>query len=76
MNDPKTVLDLVVAICRFAGRQDLKPIILDKAPNEIQHQYLDSTKANRLLGWEPAWSLEGGLRETLAWYRDFLQDGR
>lgn len=76
MNDPKTVLDLVDAICRVAGCQDLKPIILDKAPNEIQHQYLDSTKANRLLGWEPAWSLEGGLRETLAWYRDFLQDRR
>lgn len=72
MNDPKTVLEVVDAICRAAGRNDLEPIVLNDAPHEIQHQYLDSTKAGRLLGWEPAWSLEDGLRETLAWYRDFL----
>lgn len=72
LNDPKTVLEMVKAICRVAGCQDLEPIILDEVTHEIQHQYLDSTKSNRLLGWKPAWSLEDGLRETLTWYRDFL----
>lgn len=75
MNDPKTVLEIVDTICRVASRQDLEPIILNEATHEIQHQYLHSSKANRLLGWEPAWSLEAGLRETLAWYRDFLWTG-
>jgi CDP-glucose 4,6-dehydratase len=72
LNDPKTVLEVVAAICRVAGRQDLEPIILNEATHEIKHQYLDSHKANRLLNWEPIWNLEEGLRETLAWYRDFL----
>ena len=72
LNDPKTVLEVVAAICRVAGRQDLEPIILNEATHEIKHQYLDSHKANRLLNWEPIWSLGEGLRETLAWYRDFL----
>lgn len=72
LDDPKTVLEVVDAVCRVAGCPDLAPIVLNEATHEIRHQYLDSTKANRLLGWKPAWSLEDGLRETLAWYRDFL----
>ncbi len=72
MNDPKTVLEMVDAICRVAGRPDLEPIILNEAPHEIQHQYLDSSRAYQQLGWQPAWNLEDGLRETLAWYRAFL----
>ncbi|MFZ5915905.1 MAG: GDP-mannose 4,6-dehydratase [Chloroflexota bacterium] len=75
MNDPKSVLQIIDAICRVAGRSDLKPIILNQAPHEIQDQYLDSTRANRLLGWKPAWSLEQGLQETLTWYRTFLETG-
>jgi len=46
--------------------------VLADAPNEIQAQYLDSRKARRVLGWAPRYSLEEGLRETLAWYREFL----
>lgn len=76
MNDPKTVLEMVTAICRLAERPDLEPVILNRAPNEIPHQYLDSTKARRALGWRPAWSLNDGLRETVAWYRDFLGVGQ
>lgn len=74
LDDPKTVLEIVQAILDVAGRPDLEPVVLGEAPNEIQHQYLDSSKARRLLGWEPQWSLGEGLRETLAWYRDFFAE--
>jgi len=73
LNDPKTVLEMVQAICIVTGCTDLEPIILNEATHEIPHQYLDSSKARRLLGWEPAWSLEEGLQKTVAWYRDFLE---
>jgi len=63
------------AILDAAGRSDLEPVVLGEAVHEIQHQYLDSSKARRLLGWEPRWSLDEGLRETLAWYRDFFAEG-
>lgn len=76
LNDPKTVLEVVETILEVAGRPDLEPIILNEPLHEIRHQYLDSTKARRLLGWEPQWTLEAGLRETLNWYREFLAEER
>ena len=74
LNDPKTVLEIIEAILAVAGRPDLEPIILNQPLHEIHHQYLDSEKARRLLGWEPQWTLEAGLWETLAWYREFFAE--
>jgi len=60
---------------------DAGDILLDvqnTARNEIPHQYLDASKARRLLGWTPVFDLEAGLSKTIAWYRHFLaaQGGR
>ena len=38
-------------------------------PGEVFKIYLDITKARRELGWEPRFSLEGGLKDTLEWFR-------
>jgi CDP-glucose 4,6-dehydratase len=72
MDDPKSVLDMVQAIIAVSDHPDLQPIVLGDAPHEIQAQYLDSSKARRILGWVPRYSFEDGLRETLEWYREFL----
>ncbi len=69
---PRTVLEMIDAIVTLSGDADLAPIILDEAKNEIQDQYLLSEKAARVLGWKPQYSLEDGLKETLAWYEAFL----
>jgi CDP-glucose 4,6-dehydratase len=52
------------------GQQSLQPIILNEATHEILRQYLDCSKARRLLNWEPRFGMEQGLRETIAWYRE------
>ncbi len=72
MDDPKRVMEVVKAIIDVSDQSALKPIVLDEAQNEIQDQYLDSSKARRVLGWAPRYSLKEGLRETMAWYREFL----
>jgi CDP-glucose 4,6-dehydratase len=72
IDDPKSVLDMVQAIIAVSDHPELEPVVLADAPNEIQAQYLDSGKAHRVLGWAPRYSLEEGLRGTLDWYRDFL----
>ncbi|MGD2104650.1 MAG: GDP-mannose 4,6-dehydratase [Anaerolineae bacterium] len=72
MDDPRSVMAVVRTIIDVSDETALEPRVLDKAENEIQAQYLDSGKAKRLLGWTPRYSLKEGLRETIAWYREFL----
>ncbi len=69
-----TVLELTNQILRLMGREDLAPVILDEAKNEIRHQYLSAAKARRVLGWKPGYSLEQGLGETIAWYQEFFSE--
>lgn len=71
-NSPVSVLDLVKKICESMDKHHIKPIIENSAQGEIHSQYLDSTKANQLLSWEPTYSLEQGLKETIDWYKKFL----
>jgi CDP-glucose 4,6-dehydratase len=69
-----TVRELVDLIARLAGRSELKPIVLNDAPNEIPHQYLSAEKARRELGWAPSYTIEDGLLETIAWYRAYFAE--
>jgi CDP-glucose 4,6-dehydratase len=69
---PLSVLQITSQILEIVGRGDLVPVILDQARAEIRDQYLDSSKASRVLGWAPAHTLKDGLASTVAWYRTFL----
>jgi len=72
LDAPMSVLELVQAIIDRSGRADLEPLILNQARNEIQEQYLSSEKARRALGWQPRYSLDEGLQQTIRWYGEFL----
>ncbi len=73
-NQPLRVLEIVAAIARLMGRTDLQPVILNEATNEIPDQFLDASKAAADLGWTPKYTLEDGLRETIAWYEAFFRE--
>ena len=73
---PVTVLEIVAVLQRLMNRTDLTPDIRDTAKAEIKDQYLSSDKARRLLGWEPRFDLEAGLKRTVDWYVHFLKDAR
>ncbi len=66
---PVTVLELVKRIIEASGRKDAKMKVLGEAKYEIKRQYLDSTKAKRILGWQPKYGLAEGLKETYEWYK-------
>ncbi|MCC7427022.1 MAG: GDP-mannose 4,6-dehydratase [Alphaproteobacteria bacterium] len=69
-----TVLELTRLILKLMGREDLQPVILNQASGEIPEQYLSAAKARRVLNWSPRYGLEEGLRETIAWYREYLSE--
>lgn len=69
--EPVSVLELVDEILELVGRQDLRPIILNEASNEITDQYLDCSKAKSTLGWEPKFGRREGLLETIRWYERY-----
>lgn len=69
---PVTVLDVVDTIKRLLGREDLEPVVENRAVGEIHDQFLAAGKAREKLGWSPGYDLESGLRETIDWYREFL----
>lgn len=69
---PWTVLEIVENIQKLVKCEHIEPTILNQANAEIRDQYLDSSKAKRLLKWATLFSLEKGLVQTIAWYKDFL----
>ncbi len=67
---PHRVGDVVALICRLAG-SELEPEIRGEGVphGEIDRQWVDFGKLRALTGWEPAVTLEEGLRRTIDWYR-------
>jgi CDP-glucose 4,6-dehydratase len=72
---PHSVLDVVHRILDVMGKSSLEPKVLNEASREIPRQYLDCSKARRALDWRPTYSLDAGLRETIAWYAERLLAG-
>jgi CDP-glucose 4,6-dehydratase len=68
---PVSVIDLTGRILRIMG-STLQPEIRSEANHEIREQFLDASKARQALGWSPRFSLDEGLRRTVAWYRGLL----
>ncbi len=71
-NEPASVLDITRMILALSPYPELEPIVLDEVKNEIKEQYLDSSKIRRMIGWEVKWTRKEALRETMAWYAEYL----
>ena len=68
---PITVIELVDKIL-LEMNSTLVPEIRNEASNEIREQYLDASKLNAMLNWEPQFNLDAGIKKTVQWYRDHL----
>jgi UDP-glucose 4-epimerase len=59
--------ELLAAICRITGKE-LKYTRGGPRPGDIRHSCLDNSKAARVLGWKPGFSLDEGLGRTISWF--------
>jgi CDP-glucose 4,6-dehydratase len=68
-----SVLEITRKILQVMGRKDLEPTVLNEAKGEIKHQYLSAVKARKTLGWQPHYTPEEGLKETVLWYKEYFR---
>lgn len=63
--------DLYNEIASLLG-SDVKPIYGPDRPGDIKHSNADISKARRLLGYDPDYSFEDGIKLCVEWYKDNL----
>jgi CDP-glucose 4,6-dehydratase len=69
---PITVLELVKKILERMG-SNLQPEIRNEVSYEIREQFLSAQRARQRLRWTPQFTLDEGLKRTIAWYSELLK---
>jgi GDP-L-fucose synthase len=64
-----TVRQTVTAILRATGHEQVEIVFDATKPGTIPFRMVDTSKAHRLLGFEPIISLEEGLADTVKWFQ-------
>lgn len=63
-----SVKQIIDVLERLTGARNLVSYDRPYPPKEIFYINCSNSKARRLLGWQPRYSLERGLKETYEWY--------
>ena len=66
------LIDIYRELCRLLGK-DTKPVFGPDRPGDIKHSNADISKARELLGYDPEWGFERGIKAAIEWYRGNLQ---
>lgn len=65
------LIDIYDDLTRALG-VEIEPIFGPERPGDIKHSNADISKAKELLGYDPEWSFERGIKEAIAWYKENL----
>lgn len=71
---PVMLRDIVLTIARRVGAEDL--VVLGALPtrsNDTPLVVADVARLSRELRWQPTYTLDGGLEQTIGWWRQHLQ---
>ena len=65
------LLDIYYGLTEAMGL-DVEPNFGPDRPGDIKHSNADISKAKELLGYDPDWSFERGIKAAIEWYRENL----
>jgi UDP-N-acetylglucosamine 4-epimerase len=65
------LIDIYYALTEALG-VEIEPRFGPERPGDIRHSHADISKAKKLLGYEPEWSFERGIKEAIEWYKENL----
>lgn len=69
------IIDLANMIIDLTGQSGkIKPVFVEPRPGEVDRLLADSSKAKKLLGWEPKHSLKDGLSRLIDWYKYYKSE--
>ena len=68
MGKQTSILD-IIEILNGIMKKKLTPHFEPAQEGDIKHSYADITKAKELIGFEPKWELQKGLKETVKWFK-------
>jgi len=63
-----TVNELVSEINKILNKK-IAPVYVSPKKGDIRHSLADITKAKKILGYEPKYDLEDGLKESIKWFK-------
>lgn len=67
-----SIIDLANMLIELCGKKgELTPTHAEPRIGEVQRLIADATKVKSLLGWEPKYDLEKGLRQYVEWYTKY-----
>jgi dTDP-glucose 4,6-dehydratase len=69
-NNEKANIEIVKLIIKTLGKSDSLIKYVKDRPGHDRRYAIDNTKITTQLGWEPAYTFEQGMRETIQWYLD------
>ena len=65
------LIDIYQELCKALSK-DIEPIFGPDRPGDIKHSNADITKAREMLGYDPEFSFERGIKAAIEWYRENL----
>ena len=68
----ESLLDVFSAIAGALG-VETEPVFGPERAGDIKHSNADIGKARELLGYDPGWSFDRGIKAALAWYKEHLK---
>jgi UDP-glucose 4-epimerase len=63
-----SVNQLVRILMRIVGKTRTEPLHLEPKPGEIKHSCASIEKAKKVLGYNPIFAVDNGLRQLVKWY--------
>ncbi|SKB87150.1 UDP-N-acetylglucosamine 4-epimerase [Lachnospiraceae bacterium] len=66
------LIDIYHRLAEALGKGDVEPIFGPPRAGDIRHSNADISKARELLGYDPEYDFERGIKEAIDWYKNNL----
>ena len=64
-------MDIYYGLSQALG-VDVEPNFGPDRAGDIKHSNADISRAKRMLGYDPDWNFDRGIREAIEWYKENL----